>query len=233
MLNADAAFAAAVLALYAADSIVLVERGQAVLERRRSGWRMALGTRHYLVRGRPLVVLDPFAPAVPALRTAPLLGERGRGLAPPRAAAGLRWAGALAAAQFLLVIVAIPLSMLRFPGWPLVIAIALAYANALAIAALLAMRFRALGVPLAALRGAAFNAAVCLPLSVNLLRRACLALPIGVDARRAVRLVRPADRDAARRALLVQLDEAMQDAEEGTAQLDALRRVHAQVAGAR
>jgi hypothetical protein len=88
-------------------------------------------------------------------------------------------------------------------------------------------RNRRLGAARRPLASLAFNALVCLPLSINVPRRAGLALPAAGGAERYLRLVPEAARPGARSALAGQLEEALQDADEGTprfAALTALRR---------
>jgi len=224
----DVAFLGALAGIYLFDCVVLVQRGQAVLARPGGRWRLATGSRHYLIKGRPIVFLNPFTPCAATLKTFPILELPSPGsLRPSAIVRGLRGLPALALAQWALVFVVLPVTLVRFPGWPLVITLLAAYGNAVAMVGLLLSRYRQLGAARAPLASLAFNALVCLPLSINLLRRAGLALPVDGGADRYLRLVPEPARPAARAALLGQLEEALQDADEDSPRsvaLTALRR---------
>lgn len=224
----DLAFLAALFAIYLFDCAVLVQRGQVVLSRTGRRWRLATGTRHYLIKGRPIVFLNPLTPCAATLRSSPILEPSPAGsLRPSAVVRGLRRLPALALVQWVLVLAVLPVTLVRYPGWPLVIALLLAYCNVVSMLLILFRRYRRLGVARSPLVSLAFNALVCLPLSINLLRRAGLALPAAGGADRYLRLLPRSTRPGARRALLGQLEEALQDADEDTprfAELTVLQR---------
>ncbi|HTO46142.1 MAG TPA: hypothetical protein VML91_00685 [Burkholderiales bacterium] len=227
MLAVDFAFIAAIAAIYLFDCVVLVQRGQAVLARWGGRWRVSTGTRHYLISGRPIVFLNPLTPGVATLKSRPLLEPPPPGaLRPAAVVRALRGLPTLAALQWTLVLVLVPVAVVRFPGWPLLAVLILAYCNAVAMVLVLLRRCRRLGVPRRALGSIAFNALVCLPFSINLPRRAGLALPVAGGADRYLRLVPSVARSGARSALVGQLEEALQDTDEDTprfAELTVLR----------
>ena len=75
---------------------------------------------------------------------------------------------------------------------------------------------------------------VCLPLSVNCLRKAALASSIALDARRAIRLLPAGERPRARDDLVAQVAEAMHEVDESDEmyrRLDELKRQLAPEAG--
>jgi len=223
VLAIDLAFIAALAGIYLFDCVVLVQRGQAVLARWGGRWRVSTGTRHYLISGRPIVFLNPLMPCAATLKSRPLLESPSPGtLRPSVIVRAMRGLPTLAALQWGLVLVLVPVAVVRFPGWPLLAILVLAYCNAVAMVLTLFRRYRRLGLARRALGSIAFNAIVCLPFSINLPRRAGLALPVAGGADRYLRLVPESARPAARDALVGQLEEALQDADEDTPRFAAL-----------
>ena len=196
-------------ALYLIDCVVLLERGQALWSR----GALSFGSSHYQIRGKAVALLNPLTPFIPVFRTLPLFAgasnvkaaDAARALAPLSALGGL---------QLLLVLVALPYCLYRAPGWPFFIALVLAYANAVAMLGLLWWRFRGARIAARPLLGLGFGWLVCLPLSVNALRRAGLAFDVAMDARAAIGLLPERSRERARSDLAAQVAEAMQDLEE-------------------
>jgi len=205
--------------LYLLDCVVLLGRGQGILERTGGGWRLWFGSRHFLIRGSPLVWLNPVTPGILALKTLPLFesGSTGLDKRPSRVVRLLRPLQPMALAQFLLVFVFVPVTMVRWPGWLFLVALALAFLNVGLMLAWLAWRFRKAGLARRPLWSIGFNSIVCLPLSVNLYRRAALAIHIDGDAARLLRLLAPSARADARSQLVLQLREAVQDADDDSA----------------
>ena len=214
---------AVAMALYLADCVVLLERGQALIEARWSRVALAFGARHYQVTGKVVALLNPLTPFIPVFRSAPLFRA-----SPSRLGAAARAARPLigpALLQFLLLFVVLPLCLYRAPGWPFFIALVLAYLNALLMLALLAWRFRRAGLPRRPLIALGFGWLACLPLSVNCLRKAALSFDVAMDARGALRLQPPAARPAAQSALAAQIDEALQELDENDARAPPLARL--------
>jgi len=218
MMSTELAVLLLVGGLYVMDCVVLLGRGQGLLERAGGGWRLRFGSRHFLIRGNPAVLLNPVTPGALALKTLPLFAPRASRLGRPSSIVRvLRPIRPLALVQFLLVFVLLPVAMLRFPGWPFLAALSLSFLNVALMLALAALRFRKAGLATRPLWSIGFNSIVCLPLSVNLYRSAALSVAIDGDAVRLLRLVpQPARRETQSR-LVLQLREAAQDADEDSA----------------
>jgi hypothetical protein len=217
--SAEATVVAVAVAIYLADCVVLLERGQAL--RSRAG--LSFGSRHYQIRGRAVALLNPFTPFIQVLRTMPLFS----------AGPGIQASNAeklamplLALCQFVLVFVALPYGLYRAPGWPILGALILAYANAIAMLGVLWSRSRAAGIPARPLVAFGFAWLACLPLSVNAPRKAGLAFDIAMDARAAIRLLPEPAQERARSDLAAQLAEAMQELDESDEQRVRLANLH-------
>ena len=203
--------------LYLLDCVVLLGRGQGLLERATRGWRLRFGSSHFLIRGSPVVLLNPLTPGALALRTLAPFEPRPAGARRPAAVARLlKPLRPLALVQFVLVFVLVPATLVRWPAWPFLVALSLAFLNVALMLATAARRFRRAGLARQPLWSIGFNSIVCLPLSVNLYRRTALAAGIDGDAARLLRLLPRAYRSDARAQLVLQLGEAVQDAEEGS-----------------
>ena len=228
MLSIEAILLAMIVGLYLFDCIVLVARGQGILERTRARWRLSFGSKHYVIRGKPVALLTPLTPCLPAFKTLPLLQpSASRALKPSAAVRVLSPLRSLAALQLALVLIALPVSLFRPSGGPFLVALVLAYVNVLAMLGIAFSRYRRTGLPSKPLWSLAFNCIVCLPLSANLYRRASMTLPLASDAAQAVRLLPGVSRRGARSELLAQVAEALEEVEEeglAFAALDSLRR---------
>lgn len=225
----EATVIAVAAALYLADCVVLLERGQAVLE---AGWRrvaLGFGSRHYQISGKAVALLNPLTPFVPAFRTLPLFSDV-PGFKPSGAVRAVRPLAVLGLLQFLLVFVALPICLYRAPGWPFFISLILAYLNAIAMLVFLVVRFRRASIPARPLIGLGFGWLACLPLSVNCLRSAGLSFRLGVDAVRAIRFLHVDKKEAAREALAAQISEAMQELDESDARYQHFAELKGQLA---
>ena len=205
----EAAVIALAAGIYLFDCVVLLERGQALWSR----GALSFGSNHYQIRGKVVALLNPLTPFIPTLRTLPLFSVSSG----PRTSTAIRAVAPLVApsmVQFVLVFGVLPWCLYRAPGWPFFIALLLAYVNALAMLGFIWWRFRRAGIATRPLIGLGFGWLVCLPLSVNCLRKAGLAFSIAVDARRAIRFL-PADEwQRARDDLAAQIAEAMHEVDE-------------------
>ena len=214
-------------AIYLFDCGVLLERGQALWTKS----ALSFGSLHYQVRGRAVALLNPLTPFLPVMRTLPLFSTAS-GVdadAARRALAPLSFLGLL---QFALVFVALPYCLVRAPGWPFFAALLAAYLNAIALLALLYWRLRGAQIATRPLVGLGFGWLVCLPLSVNALRKAGLAFEVAMDAREAIaRLPEPA-RERARGELAAQIGEAMQELDESDEQRQRLGALHRELLAA-
>ncbi|HVP08326.1 MAG TPA: hypothetical protein VMT02_02305 [Burkholderiales bacterium] len=208
-MSTEATVIAVAAAIYLADCVVLLERGQALW----SSAGLAFGSLHYQLHGKAVAWLNPLTPFVAAFRTLPLFSTA-PGAKPADAVNALAPLSVLCLIQLLLVLAVLPYCLLRAPGWPFFAALALAYANALALLGLLWQRLRGAGIATRPLAGLGFGWLVCLPLSVNALRKAALAFDVAIDAREAIGLLPERDRERARLALAAQIAEAMADLDE-------------------
>jgi hypothetical protein len=208
--STEAAVIAVAAAIYLLDCAVLLARGQALW----SSAGLAFGSLHYQLRGRAVALLNPLTPFVATFRTLPLFSSAS-GMKPADAVGAIAPLSVLALIQLLLVLAVLPYCLLRAPGWPFFAALALAYANALALLGLLWWRLRRARTSTRPLLGLGFGWLVCLPLSINALRKTALAYDIAMDAREAIGLVQEHDRERARTALAAQVGEAMQELDEG------------------
>lgn len=212
----EAAVILVAAALYLFDCLVLLERGQAVLQAGLTGLRLSFGSPHYQFRGKVVALLNPLTPFVSCLRTRRLLhGGAPAKIMPSAAFKALAPLSILSAAQFALVFGALSFCLVRAPGWPFFIALVLAYVNAAAMLLLVFLRLGSAGIPRSPLFGLGFGWLACLPLSVNCGRATGLSFPLAVDATRAMRFLSPRQRPAAAQALGVQIEEAMLEVEEG------------------
>ena len=206
----EVAVIAVAAALYLFDCVVLLERGQALWSR----GALAFGSNHYEIRGKVVAMLNPFTPFIPAFRTLPLFSVSSN----VRLSRGLHSLMPIAAVnflQFLLLFVALPISLLRAPGWPFFISLVLAYLNAIAMLGFIWWRFRAAGIATRPLIALGFGWLVCLPLSANAVRKAGLAFNVAMDARRAIRFLPASERQRASGDLAAQVAEAMHEVDEG------------------
>ena len=213
-MTGEAALIALAAAIYLFDCVVLLERGQALIEARGRGLALSFGSRHYQISGKAVAVMNPLTPFVPAFRSLPLFSA-GTGTSLGRALRAHAPLAVPAAVQFLVVFIALPVCLYRAPGWPFLLGLALAYLNAAGMLVFLFMNFRKNAIPARPLAGLGFGWIVCLPLSVNCLRAAGVGLPVSIDALKAIRLVADSKRQGARAALAGQVTEAMQEIDEG------------------
>jgi hypothetical protein len=208
----EAALVALAAAIYLADCVVLLERGQALVQ---AGPSLSFGSRHYQIAGKSVALLNPLTPFFFAFRSLVLFSSPGsESVKFSKAFAATAPLAPLALLQLLLLFVALPYCLYRAPGWPFFIALVLAYLNAIVMLLLLWWRFRRNAIPARPLIGLGFGWIACLPLSVNCLRAAGVSFPLAFDARRALRFLPGDSREKARADLAAQIAEAMQEIEE-------------------
>ncbi len=215
MLAAEGLVGLVLVGLYLFDCLLTLQRAQGLLERRGARWTLRFPSPHYAIRGAPVALLNPLTPARPVLATLPpFAAPDARAVPASRAVRALRAMRALTRVQFVLVLVALPYCLFYAPGWPLLAVLAGAYANAFALILLAARGCRTLGLPATRVAMLAFNGLICIPLSINMMRRILLRVPMRRDAAASLRLLRAGDRGRARSALLAQLREALEDEDE-------------------
>lgn len=210
-MSAEATVIAVASAIYLFDCVVLLERGQALWSR----GALSFGSNHYQIRGKVVALLNPVTPFIPVFRTLtlfsapeasnPRLSDAVRTLAP---------VSALSLLQFVLVFAALPYCLYRAPGWPFLIALLLAYVNALAMLGFIWWRFRAAGFATRPLAALGFAWLACLPLSVNCLRKAGVSSSVAIDAHAALRFLAASEQQRAREALTAQIAEALHELDE-------------------
>jgi hypothetical protein len=218
--NSEATVIAVAAAIYFFDCVVLLERGQGLLE---AMWaplfprmRIAFGSRNYQIRGKAVALLNPFTPFIPVFRTLPLFSGPGSSdVKVSTAAQAVMRVSVLSLGQLVLVFVALPYCLYRAPGWPFFLALVFAYLNAIAMLGFICWRFHSAGLAKRPLIALGFAWLACLPLSVNCLRRAGLAFNIVIDARGAIRFLPASERQRARDDLAAQIAEAMHEVDEG------------------
>ena len=206
----EAAVIALAATLYLIDCVVLLERGQALWSR----GKLSFGSNHYEIRGKVVAFLNPLTPFIPAFRTLPLFSADSK-VKLSRAVQSLGPMVAMSLLQFVLVFAALPFFLYRAPGWPFLISLVLAYANAIAMLGAIWWRFRRAGIATRPLIALGFGWLVCLPLSANAARKAGLVFNVAMDARRAMRFLPASERQRARGDLSAQVAEAMHEVDEG------------------
>jgi hypothetical protein len=205
----EAAVIAVAAALYLFDCVVLLERGQAIWSRE----TLRFGSNHYELRGKVVALLNPLTPFFSAFRTLPLFSVPSG----PKASGVVHAVTPLAVPAFLqlvLVFAALPVCLYRAPGWPFLVSLLLAYLNATAMLAILWWRFGKAGIARRPLAALGFGWLVCLPLSVNCLRKAGIATAAAVDARSVLRFLSGNEKQRAIEALNAQIAEAMHELDE-------------------
>jgi hypothetical protein len=173
---------AILIGLYVADCLVLLGPGQGLLIFEKPAIRLDFGLSSYVMRGRVPALLNPLTPWIPAFKTVPLaLGSAGA--RPPRLHPLRRchywivatWPMLLVHAG--LMFGAAPYFLLTARYRELAIVIACAFVSA---GFLLVLGWRvAAGIGLSRRHymSLAFQAVICLPLSLNLLRKLALLAP--------------------------------------------------------
>jgi hypothetical protein len=222
--SAEATVIAVAAAIYLFDCVVLLERGQALWTKS----ALAFGSLHYQVRGRAVALLNPLAPFAPTFRTAPLFAPAS-GVDAAAALKALAPLSGLGLLQLVLVLVVLPYCLYRAPGWPFFGALAIAYLNALLMLILIAWRFGRSGMPRRPLIALGFGWLACLPLSINSIRKAGLAFDIAGDARMQMQALSGDARERARAALAAQLQEAMDELEDGDERRAVLARMRVEL----
>ena len=212
----EGALIALAAAIYLFDCVVLLERGQALIEGRWRGIALKFGSRHYEVSGKAVALMNPLAPFFFAVRSLPLFSSPAkRGVKASSAAAALAPLAWLALLQLLFLFAGAPYCLYRAPGWPFFSVLVLAYVNAIVMLVLLVRRFRKYSISTQPLVSLGFGWIVCLPLSINCLRAAGVGIPVAMEARQAMRALSDQGREQARAELAGQVSEAMQALEEG------------------
>jgi len=196
------------VAIYLVDCLVSVGRAQAVLQWTGRRWAATYGSLGYLIGGRPVMLLNPLLPWRMTVKTREMLTDASSPARRPGAIVrALGPASPLAALQAALMFVVLPLTLHRYPGWPFFLALVAAYVNYAAILTILWVRRSRAGLGLGTIASLGVYGLVCLPLSVNALRKASLAAPMERSALEAIGMLPAPARAASREALSAHIAE--------------------------
>ena len=199
--------------LYLYDSALLLYGDEGVmLPAGRQRWVVSFGT-GIQIRGRNLFIPSPFLPHRPVFR---LVWTPPSGIAPCERSwtdrrklfeplAPLVWG------MFVSLFVLVPLGLFSRLGEQMVLAgIALLYLNILAVLGWLAVKRAAFRIGGRRLGALAFEALICSPFALNLVRKLSTEMPVDedlVDAAR--RLQKAEDWDASRKQIIAKIDEEL------------------------
>jgi hypothetical protein len=231
-MNSPSLLAGVILLLYLSDCLRFLDPGQALLLTRDGRhWRVCLGSAHWQLAGRAVVLANPFAPDAVGFvfrwRSADTASSPGWAADAPAAqdvAADLRPVGLLAWIAWALALIVLPCSLLVAAGpLPLLAGLALLYLDLLLCAALVYRRRTRLGLTGAAVGKLALECIFCAPFGVNMARKAALLAPVvtpaGADA--AGWLAEP-ERAAFRGVIRARLAEELAEYDPGTGAHDRL-----------
>lgn len=166
------------IGLYLVDSMRLLRPSDGVFLVSRKIWRASLGFEQMQFAGKHLALLSPTAPGCPAFQftwydeTAvnPLaIAESLRARA-----SSLRFLAVPVSLQLVVMFAVVPYCLFRFPGAPLAIAIGILYVNAIVALCMVALRRERLELSWAKFAAIAIECLICIPLSINLLRKLSL-----------------------------------------------------------
>jgi hypothetical protein len=170
------------IGFYLYDSSLLLYSDEAVLTSAGDRWSATLPNGRFLLRGRTLLILNPFFPHRPAFR---LSGDRQR---PGNGGAVTGWSGipvllrpltpavlTAGVALFLL----LPLGLFSALGvWTVVVAVILLYGSLFVALTMLFRRRREFDLRGRRFAGFAFECIACPPFGVNMIRRFALATTV-------------------------------------------------------
>lgn len=200
----------AALALYLLDCVCVLERGQALLVRGKGGWHLDFGSPSFTLGGRPVALTNPFFPWRITLKTLPLFAASSSGeLRPSGVVRDFSPTAWLTMMQSVLVFVVLPVLLYRLPGLPFVVGLLIAYSFAIVILILVARRLVRAGAPTSKIITNALSAFICLPLSVNAMRRGTLLLTARGDASAMLRITPAQIRIDARHSLCAHIREGI------------------------
>lgn len=209
------------LALYLTDSVCLLYSNEGVLIAARDTWRISLGSDHLLLAGKNLFLLPPLNPSAPVFRLlwpgAQGVDSRALAMSLRNRASALRFLLPQVFVQFVAMFIVVPFCLLRFPGIPLLVALAFLYVNALCALAFVAIRRKSLELPWKSFTSIAIECLICIPFSINLLRKLSLRIDVPGDMVTIARELLPAtDYQHMAEVLSKRVEEAIEYEEEGT-----------------
>jgi hypothetical protein len=212
-------FLLVLLGLYLADCLILLRPTQALAAVFRGAYSLDFGLSTYQVRRRIPLLLNPFTPWQIWFRTEPIAGAERSGIAPrgvPRMAVAAvsryaRRASPVIALQGLIVFVGLPGSLWLGQYRVLAGCVAVGFGLALIIVLLGWRPARVLGISGRAFAALAFQALICLPISVNFLRKIALINVFPHTAAELLPAVPPAVRAETAREIVRALSAAVLD----------------------
>lgn len=228
MIITAAMVAAVAIAIYLADCIVLIDRGQAICSIRRLGVVLDAGTTQFTVARRAVVWLNPLTPWRLAVKAAapwePIQMSAAFGLGRK-----MKPLQILAAVQALLVFVLAPLFLHYSRYVELVMVVAGAFIAVL-VGALWLWRIReTVNMSIGQVLNSAVTSLICLPLSINVARKAAIAAKPRFSALSWLRKVRTEVRTDVEIQYKAQLEEAMLEAEDGGSRQTQIREALARL----
>jgi hypothetical protein len=212
------------IGLYLYDSALLLYSNEGVLIARRAGWSVRFASAFRLAR-KELFLPSPLSPHRPLFR----LAWNARS-----AAVDTEWSGrarlyrplaAPVAGMALALYVMLPLGLFSFLGDRLILAaLAVLYLNIVVALIWLTYRRSALGLTLRRLGALAFEALICPPFALNIVRKLSCDTPVAEDlADAARRLQSAADWNRTRAQLLNKVGQQLQEEDESSPRGVALR----------
>lgn len=166
------------IGLYLVDSIRLLPPSDGVFLVSGQVWRASLGFEQMQFSGKHLALLSPVAPGHPAFQftwydetvvNSPAIAELLRARA-----SKLRFLSIPVTLQLVVMFVVVPFCLFRFPGAPLASAVGILYVNAFVALCMVAFRRERLDLHWARFAAIALECLICIPLSINLLRKLSL-----------------------------------------------------------
>jgi hypothetical protein len=234
ILEAEVALMLAAAGLYLYDSALLLYHDEGVVSTvGRRGWAVRFGP-GIQIRGRNLFIPSPLLPHRPIFRlvwktqTGVAAADRGwterRTLFEPLAP--LVWG------MLVSIFVLLPLGLFSRMGDAMVLAaFALLYLNILALLGWIALKRATFGVTGKRFAALAFEALICSPFALNLVRKISAQMPVDenlVDAAR--RLQKAEGWEASRKQILARIDEELDFEDEKSGRASALKTLKAELA---
>lgn len=232
ILEAEAALMLAAAGLYLYDSALLLYRDEGVVSTvGRTGWAVRFGS--IQIRSRYLFIPSPLMPHRPIFR---LVWKPETGAAGDR-----RWTERrtlfepffpLVWGMLVSIFVLLPLALfLRLGDAVLLAALALLYLNILALLGWIALKRLSFGLTGRRFAALAFEALICSPFALNLVRKISAEMPVDENLVHAARRLQKAqDWESSRKQILARIDEELDFEGEESVRSSALRTLKAELA---
>lgn len=233
-LSAEAWLMLLALALYVYDSVRLLASNEAVLVRGwRGRWHAGFGVQRWKLGAKEPYLANLFTPHRPLFVLAWAFEEPARAdasAAPLDVPKEIDRFGVFAWVSALCIFVLLPLGLFSTIGTAFTLSVVgLLYLNNLIALGWVYAQRAALHLSSAQWGSLAFECLSCPPFSINLVRRLCVRVPVGESFTAAARRLLPDDELAAvNRQCAARLEEQIDSAPEGSAQMHALQTAKAQ-----